>query len=445
MKKFTTKTLHLISLGCSKNLVDSEVMLGKLSDYAISDDMETSDVIIINTCGFIEEAKKESLSTILEAIDRRKKDSLLVVAGCLTQRYKDELAKDLPEVDIFTGVGDYANIDKIIANKQNTFSNSTYLISSNDKRVITGSSYHSFVKISEGCNQRCSFCAIPGFKGKLKSREPQDIVKEVKDLADRGYYDISFISQDSSSYGKDIGYKRDGLCEIIKEVNNIDGIIGARILYLYPTTMSFELIDAINVSDTFHNYFDIPLQHISNTMLKKMKRGMTANRIKELLDYILKLDDVFLRTSFIVGHPGETDEDFEELCAFIKEYDFDRVSIFAYSDEEATDAYEFKDKVSKSVMHKRIEIVEKIIDDKINNSMDKLLNKHIIVSVDGVNKEHDYLLSAKQDLWGFDIDGEIIINDKEISEDVVYGERYRVKISDFSSPHLVGKILEKVE
>jgi ribosomal protein S12 methylthiotransferase RimO len=443
LKKFTTKTLHLISLGCSKNLVDSEVMLGKLSDYAISDNIETSDVIIINTCGFIEEAKKESLSTILEAIEKRKKGSLLVVAGCLTQRYRDELEKDLPEVDIFTGVGDYANIDKIIANKQNTFSNSTYLISSKDKRVVTGSNYHAFVKISEGCNQRCSFCAIPGFKGKLKSREPEDIAKEVKDLASRGYYDISFISQDSSSYGKDIGYKNDGLCEIISRVNDIDGIISARILYLYPTTMSFKLIDTINKSNIFHNYFDIPLQHISDTMLTKMKRGMKANRIKKLLDYIFKLDNVFLRTSFIVGHPGETEEDFKELCDFIQEYNFDRVSIFAYSDEESTDAYEFKDKISNSIIHKRIEKIEKIIENKINNSMGKLLNQEIIVSIDGTSKEHDYLLSAKQDLWGFEIDGEILINDKEIEKDIIYGARYKAKISDFSSSHLVAKVISK--
>ncbi len=207
--------------------------------------------------------------------------------------------------------------------------------------------------------------------------------------------------------------------------------------------MSFELIDTINASDTFHNYFDIPLQHISDKMLKKMKRGMKGERIKELLDYIFKLDDVFFRTSFIVGHPGESDEDFEELCAFIKEYDFDRVSIFAYSDEENTDAYDFEDKVSNSIIHKRIEIIEKIIDEKINNSMNKLLNKEIIVSIDGISKEHDYLLSAKQDLWGFEIDGEILINDKEIEEDLIYDNRYKAKVSDVSSFQLVAKIISK--
>jgi len=442
LKQWKSKNLHLISLGCSKNLVDSEVMLGVLSDYNISDNLEESDVIIVNTCGFIEEAKKESISTILDAHKRRKKDSLLVVSGCLTQRYKEQLASDMPEVDIFTGVGDYDKIDKIIENKKNTFSKSTYLINHSHKRIVSNSNYHAFVKMSEGCNQQCSFCAIPGFKGKLKSRSVEDIVLEVKDLAEQGYYDISFISQDSSSYGRDIGMKKDGLCDLIKEINEIKGITSARILYLYPTTMSFNLIDTINNSATFHNYFDIPLQHINDTMLKKMKRGASSTKIKELLDYILKLDDVFLRTSFIAGHPGENDENFKELCEFIKQYDFDRVSVFAYSDEDNTASYGFKDKVPSHIMHQRIEELEKIIDNKIDKSMKSLLNKEITLTISKESEEHEYLLSAKQDIWGFEIDGEILINDYNQEANIKYGKSYKAKITDYSHSQLVAKIID---
>lgn len=197
--------LYLVSLGCNKNLVDSEIMLGKLKDYEITDEPNLADVIIINTCGFIASAKEESINTILELAKQKKPNSILIVTGCLSQRYKDELIKELPEVDIFSGVGDYYKIDEMILKKQNLFSPSTYL-QTTDERIITGSSYHAYIKLSEGCNQKCSFCAIPSFKGRLKSRNLSDIIQEIKNLVSKGYHDFSFISQDSSSYGKDLGF-----------------------------------------------------------------------------------------------------------------------------------------------------------------------------------------------------------------------------------------------
>ena len=206
--------------------------------------------------------------------------------------------------------------------------------------------------------------------------------------------------------------------------------------------MSFNLIDTINNSKVFHNYFDIPLQHISNKMLKTMKRGMKADKIKEILDYIFKLDNVFFRTSFIVGHPEEEDEDFNELYDFIQKYDFDRVSIFAYSDEEGTGAYNFKNKVPSSLMHQRIEQIEKLIDVKINKSMKKILNTNINISIKGVSEEHEYFMSAKQDLWGFDIDGEILINDKEIDDELEIGKSYKAKVSDYKNMQLIAKVIK---
>jgi len=227
------KTLHLVSLGCTKNLVDSEVMLGRLKSYKITDDSANADVIIVNTCGFIDAAKEESIQTVLTLHEQRKKDSILVMSGCLTERYREELQADMPEIDIFTGVGDYEKIDALIASKQSTFSPEVYLATETSGRVITGSNYHAYIKIAEGCNQHCSFCAIPSFKGKLHSRSLSSIVKEVKMLVQDGYYDFSFISQDSSSYGRDMN-TTEGLIELINGVEKIDGVKSARILYLYP-------------------------------------------------------------------------------------------------------------------------------------------------------------------------------------------------------------------
>jgi len=328
------KKLHLVSLGCNKNLVDSEVMLGRLKDYELSDDASSADVLIVNTCGFIGAAKEESLDTIFSLHEQRKKDSLLVVSGCLTQRYKEELEKELKEVDLFTGVGDYDKIDEIINKKRNTFSNSTYLID-DEQRVITGSNHHTYIKLSEGCNQTCSFCAIPGFKGKLLSRSMESIKKELVRLTAQGFYDFSFISQDSSSYLRDLGEK-EGLIKLIEMVEGIEGVKSARILYLYPTTTSNELLQRIIDSKVFHNYFDMPIQHINDDMLKRMKRGAGKDRILEILNIMRNSKDSFLRTGFIVGHPSESEAEFEELCSFVEDFDFDRVSIFSYSDEEDT-------------------------------------------------------------------------------------------------------------
>ncbi|MBT6389487.1 MAG: 30S ribosomal protein S12 methylthiotransferase RimO, partial [Campylobacteraceae bacterium] len=259
------KTLHLVSLGCTKNLVDSEVMLGKLSDYKIIDDALVADVIIVNTCGFIESAKQESINTVLDLDDERKEESVLVMAGCLSERYQKELKEEMPEIDIFTGVGDYDKIDELVNEKRSQFSNQVFLTNENVDRVITGSSYHAYIKLSEGCNQACSFCAIPGFKGKLFSRTLASIIKEVTNLVSNGYYDFSFVSQDSSSFLRDHGIN-DGLEQLIDAIEKIQGVKSARILYLYPSTTTLGLIDKIGNSKLFHSYYDMPLQHISQNV-----------------------------------------------------------------------------------------------------------------------------------------------------------------------------------
>ena len=433
--------LHLISLGCNKNLVDSEIMLGRLQNYDITDDISDADVIIVNTCGFIKSAKEESIQTILEMHEARKNGSLLVVTGCLMQRYKDELIKELPEVDLFTGVADYDKIDEIILKKQNLFSPETYL-QANEERVITGSNYHAYIKISEGCNQKCSFCAIPTFKGKLRSRSLENIVNEVKNLVKKGYYDFSFLSQDSSSYMRDQGIS-DGLINLIDEIEKIKGVRSARILYLYPSTTSKELISRIIASPIFHNYFDMPIQHISENMLKIMKRGSGAKKIKELLNLMRNAKNSFLRTGVIVGHPGESEEDFEELCEFLEEFKFDRISAFAYSKEEDTASFEME-QIPAKIISKRLSKIEKITKKAINESLQKELGKQIYASLEGISSEGEMFYAAKKDIWDKDIDGEILINESDVKE-LEIGSLYLCEVSDVVDQKLVATIVKKAK
>ena len=433
--------LHLISLGCNKNLVDSEIMLGRLQNYDITEDISDADVIIVNTCGFIESAKEESIQTILEMHEARKNGSLLVVTGCLMQRYKDELIKELPEVDLFTGVADYDKIDEIILKKQNLFSPETYL-QANEERVITGSNYHAYIKISEGCNQKCSFCAIPTFKGKLKSRSLENITNEVKNLVKKGYYDFSFLSQDSSSYMRDQGVS-DGLINLIDEIEKIKGVRSARILYLYPSTTSKELIERIIASPVFHNYFDMPIQHISEDMLKIMKRGSGTKKIKELLNLMRNAENSFLRTGVIVGHPGESEEDFEELCEFLEEFKFDRISAFAYSKEEDTASFEME-QIPAKIISKRLNKIEKITKKSINKSLQKEIGKQIYASLEGESSEGEMFYAAKKDIWDKDIDCEILINESDVKE-LEIGSLYLCEVTDVVDQKLIAKIIKKAK
>ncbi|WP_297921634.1 MiaB/RimO family radical SAM methylthiotransferase [uncultured Campylobacter sp.] len=494
--------LHLVSLGCNKNLVDSEIMLGRLQNYELTPDVASADVIIVNTCGFIASAKQESIRTILKLSEQKKSGALLVVTGCLMQRYKDELMRELPEVDIFSGVGDYDKIDEMILKKQNLFSPQTYLQSPalTSSRVITGSNYHAYVKISEGCNQKCSFCAIPSFKGRLKSRSIEDIEAEVRGLVARGFYDFSFIAQDSSSYGRDLrrGKKggsnfkdyrdelnfagfRDGqnsddssggaadkisaqgrltrgkssseenasdeiadewgadLVALIKRIEKIEGVKVARVLYLYPTSTDERLIRAIVDSPVFANYFDMPIQHINDKMLSLMKRGASAARIKELLNLMRSASGAFLRTGVIVGHPGETDVEFDELCDFLQEFKFDRISAFAYSKEEDTASFAMS-QIPARTISRRLNKIEKITREAIDSSMRTLVGKKIPLIIEGASSEGEFFYGAKPLAWGKDIDGEILINESCV-QNLKAGGLYECEITEFAGDRLLARVL----
>jgi len=421
--------------------VDSEVMLGRLREYEISDDAEAADVIIVNTCGFIDAAKEESINTILNLHDIRKKDSLLVVSGCLTERYQEELQKDLPEVDIFTGVGDYEKIDKMIAEKKGVFSPSVYLANENSDRVITGSNTHAYIKIAEGCNQTCSFCAIPSFKGKLLSRTLSSIEKEVRALVEQGFYEFSFISQDSSSFGRDLKLK-DGLIDLIKTVESIEGVRIARILYLYPSTTTFELIDTIADSKVFETYYDMPIQQIDDGILKLMRRGFGEQKTIALLEHMKSKKDAFIRTSIIAGHPGETDEAFDRVCDFMREFKFDRFNVFYYSNEETTPAFTMKP-VEEAVIEARVNTLEEIANETTAFSLERMVGQTIPVILEGESDEHEYILSARPTLWAKDIDGDILINDTSDLE-ILYGALYEVKVTQFTGDRLLGTLIQRV-
>ena len=426
--------LHIVSLGCTKNLVDTEVMMGRLQEYELTDQNEDADVIIVNTCGFIDAAKEESINTILSLHEQRKENSLLVMAGCLSERYREDLIKQIPEVDIFTGVGDYDKIDELLEEKESRFSDKVFLIDGAE-RVVTGSAYHAYVKLSEGCNQTCSFCAIPSFKGKLNSRNLDSIAREVKCLVDKGYYDFSFVSQDSSSYLRDQNVK-DGLSLLIQRIELIEGVKSARILYLYPSTTSMNLLKNIAKSEIFHNYFDMPIQHINDDMLRMMKRGFGKEKTLELLNYMRSLPNSFVRTSFIVGHPNETQEMFDEMCEFAATFGFDRMNIFSYSDEETTSAYDMENKISNEIKAERAQILGDIASEATRKSLQGEIGKTLDIVIDGESDEHEYLLSARELIWAPEIDGEIYVNDRVKDEDLVFKKTYKAKITD-----LVGNIL----
>ncbi len=434
-----SKKLHIVSLGCTKNLIDTEVMMGKLQNFELTDNIQDADVIIVNTCGFIDAAKEESLNTVLSLHNARKKESLLVMAGCLTERYQEELMREIPEVDIFTGVGDYDKIDELLVEKKSRFSDEVFLIDGAE-RVVTGSTYHAYIKLSEGCNQSCSFCAIPSFKGKLNSRDLDSVAKEVEGLVKKGYYDFSFISQDSSSYLRDQNIK-DGLSLLIQRIELIEGVKSARVLYLYPSTTSMALLKNIAKSEIFHNYFDMPIQHINDDMLRMMQRGFGKEKTMALLDFMRNLPNSFVRTSFIVGHPNETPEMFEEMCEFASSFGFDRINVFSYSDEETTSAFDYEMKIDDETKSKRVEILGDIAVEATKKSLQSELGKECELIIDGESDEHEFLLSARKLIWAPEIDGEIYVNDRtDELQELEFAKIYKAKITDIAGDVLTATV-----
>jgi ribosomal protein S12 methylthiotransferase len=440
-----------VSLGCPKNLVDSEVMLGTLArhGYTITAQKEDADVIVVNTCGFIDTAKKESIDTILEMAELKSRGNCkkLVVAGCLAERYRGEIQKEIPEIDFIFGPDELGRVlEAVQLDSPEVASDVSIdaLYSSKEvptiPRILTTPSYMAYLKISEGCDHVCTFCAIPSFRGRFRSRTVNHLVSESRRLAEQGVRELVIVSQDTMAYGKDIGLPN-GITTLLRELVKIDGLKWIRFLYCYPNMVSDELVRLVSEEERLCNYFDIPYQHASRPVLDRMKRGGHRDIYERQIETIRKrIPRIGLRTSFIMGFPGETDADFNEVLAFIRNVEFDNVGVFLYSDEEGTGAFDLDAKVPRSVATRRR---NRIMKEQARISTQKLgamVGLTVEVLLEGHSEESDLLLQGRMETQAPDIDGHVLINDSNEKE-LLPGEFYRVEVTQSLEYDLIGKII----
>ncbi|MDQ3633134.1 MAG: 30S ribosomal protein S12 methylthiotransferase RimO [Acidobacteriota bacterium] len=449
------KKVGFVSLGCPKNLVDSEVMMGQLkaAGYEITNSADDADTVVVNTCGFIESAKEESIEAILEATNLKSqgKAKKVIVAGCLVERYRDDLMKELPEVDAFIGT---SQLDKIIdaTEKDSKEFNetaltpignktATYLYDEYTPRLRATESHTAFIKIAEGCDRPCAFCSIPSMRGSFRSRRFGSIMKEAQILAEQGVKEIVLIAQDSSRYGEDLG-DLDGLAILINELCKIEKLNWVRVMYTFPTHISKGFLEAIANNEKAVKYLDMPLQHASRNMLKAMKRGGTRESLERLIKRVRDaVPNIAIRTTFIVGYPGETEEDFDELMKFINNCKFDNVGVFTYSDEEGTPAFDLDNKVDFEVAEKRRKKLMKA-QAKISKKNNKAkVGKTFKVMFEGISEQSELLWQGRLEGRAQEIDGQILINDAPENFLPISGKLVNVKITEAHNYDLVGEIV----
>lgn len=451
-KEPTKRKVHFISLGCPKNLVDSEIMIGSLlkADYQVVQNPEEAETVIVNTCGFIEDAKKESLSTIFEMSELKESGKLqqLVVAGCLTQRYKDKLVEDLPEADVFVGSGEFQNIVDILdknrtdSSQKKFFNLPTFLQDSSSPRINSQLPHRAYLKISEGCLKRCAFCAIPKIRGNLQSRTLDGIINEARLLVASGVREINIISHDFTDYGWDLRKKNPAATEapeeLLRKLSDVKGLDWIRLLYLYPDGITPEMVSLIKERANLVKYFDMPLQHINNEMLKKMNRKMTKEEIVQVLDMIRReIPEAVIRTQFIVGFPGETEEHFEELLQFVQEQKFDRVGCFKYSPEEGTAGGNMTDQVDEDTKDARFHKLMALQMPISSAKQKELVGQTMDVIIDGTSEESELLLQGRTSQQAPEIDGIVYINEGSAKQ----GDIVKVQITESMDYDLVGHIL----
>lgn len=432
----------LITLGCTKNQVDSEMILGyfKGLGFKIVNDSKEADVLIVNTCGFIESAKKEAIETILEMADYKENGQCkhLIVTGCLAKRYKEDILRDIPEVDLVIGVNEYKDLDKILSEYFKKEINGTLEFKD---RLVSSKFPMAYIRISDGCDNRCSYCAIPLIRGAFKSRKMEDILDEVKLLASQGISEFVIISQDTSKYGLDI-YGEYKLAELLNKISKIEGVKWLRILYMYLYEVSDELLLEIKNNDKICKYFDIPIQHINDKVLKEMNRKDTKKLIYEKVNKIrVMMPESILRTTVIVGFPGETNEEYEELLTSVEELKFDRLGAFAYSKEEDTKAYKMENQIDEEIKQARL---NKLLTLQRNVSL--VCNKNRVgniyeVLVEDVSEDEKYF-TCRSYMDAPDVDGKILveINDNTANK-VIIGEYSKVKIIGYSEYDLYAEIV----
>ncbi|MBC7910511.1 MAG: 30S ribosomal protein S12 methylthiotransferase RimO [Pyrinomonadaceae bacterium] len=448
------KKVGFISLGCPKNLVDSEVMMGKLkeSGYEITTDASEADTLVVNTCGFIESAKQESVEAILEAARLKAggKATRLVVAGCLVERYRDELKKEMPEVDAFIGTSQINDITNVCDEKTNTRQlpilqlgnqSATYLYDESTPRVLATPGYTAFIKIAEGCDRPCAFCFIPQMRGHFRSRRFGSVMQEAQQLSRQGVKELVLVAQDSSRYGEDLG-EQDALAHLLRELSQLDGIEWVRVMYTYPTHISDAFLDVIASEPKAVKYLDLPLQHASANVLKLMKRGGTRQSLERLIKRVRQhVPGIAIRTTFITGFPGETEEDFAELLAFVRGAQFDRVGVFTYSDEEGTPAFDLPEKVdAKTASRRRAQLMKEQARISLKKNKARI-GETVRVLFEGASKETDLLWQGRLETQAADIDGCVLINDAPEDFEPVEGEFVNVLITEAHEYDLVGQII----
>ena len=448
------KKVGFVSLGCPKNLVDSEVMMGQLAEagYQITNNADEADTVVVNTCGFIESAKQESIDAILEATSLKSggKATRVIVAGCLVERYRDDLIKELPEVDAFIGTSQVGDILKAadeefdarkltitpIGNKS-----ATYLYDEYTPRLRATDSHTAFIKIAEGCDRPCAFCSIPAMRGSFRSRRFGSIIEEARNLAKQGVKELVLIAQDSSRYGEDLG-EVDALAALIRALGEIEGVEWIRPMYAFPTHISDAFLAAIAETPKAVKYLDMPLQHASRNVLKLMKRGGTRESLERLIARVRDaVPGIAIRTTFITGFPGETEEDFEELIKFVQNCRFDNLGVFTYSDEEGTAAYDLPNKVDAKIAKQRRNRLMKEqarISKQLNKS--KIGNTYRVL-FEGLSQESDLLFQGRLEGQTQEIDGYILINDMPDNLAPQIGAIYNVKITEAHEYDLVGAIV----
>ncbi|MET0793346.1 MAG: 30S ribosomal protein S12 methylthiotransferase RimO [Polyangiaceae bacterium] len=437
------RTIHFVSLGCPKNRVDSEVMLGvaERAGYRHVADAEEANVIVVNTCGFIDAAKKESIDTILELSGYKDTGACqkLVVSGCLSQRYPDDLAADLPEVDHFLGSSDMLKLETVLsgnAARMLVGNPADWVITASDPRRVSTRGRSAYVKLAEGCNRSCSFCVIPEMRGKQRSRPTADIVSEVESLVQQGVLEVNLVSQDTIAYGRDL---KDGsnLADAVRRIADVPGLRWVRVFYLYPEKMTDDLIDLIGNHPKVVPYIDMPLQHAADGMLRRMKRGHGGDRLRELvLRLRTRIPNLFFRTAFIVGHPGETDEEFEELCEFVRFAEFDRVGVFQYSDEHSAHSSTLPDKVPARTIAaraKKLMSIQRKISKKKNRA---LIGQELDVLVEGPSEDSELVMMGRHAGQAPEIDGCVYLS----GGSALPGEFRRVRVTQASDYDLVGEL-----
>src|ERR1044071_3628596 len=447
------KKVGFISLGCPKNLVDSEVMMGQLKQkgYQITAEAEDADTVVVNTCGFIDSAKKESIDAILEAA-RLKTDGKakrLVVAGCLVERYRDELKAEMPEVDAFIGTSQINDILTVCDPHTNTRSlpviplgnqSATYLYDESTPRVLATPSHYAFIKIAEGCDRPCAFCFIPQMRGHFRSRRFGSIVAEAQQLAEEGVKELILVAQDSSRYGEDLE-KPDALAHLLRDLSHTPGIEWVRVMYTYPTHISDAFLDVLAEEPKAVKYLDMPLQHASQNVLKLMKRGGNRKSLERLIERVRqRVPGIAVRTTFISGFPGETEADCKELLMFVKNVEFDRVGVFTYSDEEGTPAFDLPNKVDvRTAARRRTALMKE--QRRISRRKNKArVGETVRVLFEGESKESELLWQGRMETQAPDIDGVVLINDVPDGVLPSPGDFVDVEITEAHEYDLIGRI-----